>query len=73
MNEDGAPAGVTTKGLPLPVSLPSSLLRQSGMEALNLRVCVGFPAFGTDTGVARAPADNDRETASGKPIGRPGT
>ena len=73
MNEDGAPAGVTTKGLLLPVSLLSRLFRQSRIEALNLHVCAGFPAFGTDTGVAGAPADNDRETASGKPIGRPGT
>ena len=40
---------------------------------MNLRVSLGLPAFGTDTGVDRVPADKARETAHGKPIGRPGT
>ena len=49
---------------------PRGLMR---IVIMNLRASPGLPAFRTDTVVDRAAADKDRETASGKPTGRPGT
>ena len=73
MNQDAVPTGVMTKGLPLPVALPSRKFWQSAIGAMNLRVSTGRAAFGTGNRVDWTPSHKGRETALGKPIGRPET